>query len=137
MSATQLPGYTSLSTPKESPDYPGDQEIPAKTWTDVDLGPLPCFDGPNCINAQLYFASVYSAGYSKVAVRIKRGPEDYTGQHDYTVKGPMWAISYHDTDYCKAPNLTRIVQVWSERACVLQSRIAKVTRPLLIDGSTT
>jgi hypothetical protein len=134
VSVTQIPGYTSMSTVKEDPTYPGPQSIPANTWVDLDLGDVPTFEGPDGINAQVYFELVTG---TKLAVRTKRKAGDFTGQHNYLVKGPTWAISYFDLDYCKAPNLTRGIQVWADKACVVQSRIVKVIRPLLIDGSTT
>jgi hypothetical protein len=132
------PGYISLSKTKESGTLP--QPIPANQWTLVDLGMVACPEGPNHINSQLYFESVVG---TKLAVRTQRGSGNPTGQHNYVVKGPVWAVNYHNDDYVKpgtppkSSDYTRGIEVWSDKPCVLQTRILKVTRPLAIDGATT
>lgn len=126
------PGYISIAKTKESGTPK--QAIPAGVWTLVDIGLVECPLGPNIIHGQVYFEEL--AG-TKVAVRVQRGSGNPTGQQDYAVSGRVWAVAYTDIDFVKDTDRMRGIEVWADKACVLQSRIIKIVRPLAIDGGTT
>lgn len=118
-------GYLSLSLTKETgtPGLP----IPANTWTPIDFGggvlvTLP--EGPCLITAQLYFEGRTAGG--KQAVRVARGSGDDTAQHDIAVLAGPWAISYADLDFISPTDKKRGIEVWSDKPCILQTRIFKV-----------
>lgn len=130
---TLTPGYFSISDTRESGAalFP----IPAAEWTTVPLV-LRTFPGHvNHFNAQLYFEQVTGV---KIAVRLDRGigTTDDTGQDDRTVKGPVWAFNYHDDDFILPTGAVRSIEVWSDKPCVLATRVVKVTRPVTTDGKT-
>lgn len=129
------PGYLSISKTKEE----GASPIPvaAKTWTPLDTGLQNLPDKQNLNNGQVYFEDI-SAGIWKFSIRLARGNGNPTAQHDFLVKGPVWAISYIELGFIKhdaTDDGRRGLEVWSEVSCTVQTRIHKGIRPLASDGA--
>ena len=128
------PGYRTLSKTKES--GAPKQVIPPKVWTLLDLGMPILPTNPEIVNAQVYFEEV-SGTVHKMGIRLARGNGNPTGQHDFLVKGPVWAVSYPDIDFVKqdaTDDGRRGIEVWSELGCVVQTRIMKAVRPVTLEG---
>lgn len=132
------PGYLSVSKTKESGAAP--QTLNAGVWTPLDLGLQDFPDKQNINHAQVYYERIPAGGPYKFSIRTSRGNGNDTGQHDFLVKGPVWAIAYTDIDFVKHSTTDdgrRGIEVWAEVACVVQTRIQKGIRPLASDGDVS
>lgn len=128
------PGYLSVAKTKEqnAPPIP----LEPRTWTPLDTGLQDFPDKQNVNHAQVYFEDIPS-GVWKLSIRTARGNGNPTAQHDFLAKGPVWAIAYTEVGFVKHDKTDdgrRGIEVWSEVACTVQTRIQKGIRPLASDG---